>query len=574
MSIRTIADLPFAAAAFGDEPALRYRDGDGWRDQSFAALADAVRTLALGLLEAGLRPGERVCVLSETRPEWTRVGLAAIAAGAVVVPIYPSSSVQECEWVLGDSGAAVVVCENAAQLQKIDKVRDRLPELRVTVLIEPGSSERALADLVAAGESSQRDAELAQRRAAVGPDDPCMIIYTSGTTGPAKGCVLTHRNWLTVCEITEELSYLTRDDTAYLFLPLAHVFAQLVQFACVHSGATLAYFGGDARQVVPELAEIRPTFLPSVPRIFEKLYVAITGSTDPVWLAEAVREGLAARREGRLPAAEPLFAKVRAVLGGRLRLALSGAAPIATPILEFFHAAGAPVVEGYGMTESTGVGTVSTLERHRLGTVGVAAPGLTVALAPDGEILMSGPHVFAGYWNNPGATAETVVDGWLHTGDLGNLDEDGFVTITGRKKDIIITAGGKNISPANLENDLRRSRWISQALVYGDRRPYPVALLTLDPDEILPWAREHGLPDDPAALAAHPRMRELIGAVVDDVNTHHSHAAQVKRFAIVHRDFTQESGELTPTLKLKRPVVQANHADTIAALYAEGGDPY
>ena len=197
-----------------------------------------------------------------------------------------------------------------------------------------------------------------------------------------------------------------------------------------------------------------------------------------------------------------------------------------------------------------------------------------MALAPDGEILMSGPHVFAGYWNNPGATAETVVDGWLHTGDLGNLDEDGFVTITGRKKDIIITAGGKNISPANLENDLRRSRWISQALVYGDRRPYPVALLTLDPDEILPWAREHGLPDDPAALAAHPRMRELIGAVVDDVNTHHSHAAQVKRFAIVHRDFTQESGELTPTLKLKRPVVQANHADTIAALYAEGGDPY
>jgi long-chain acyl-CoA synthetase len=354
--------------------------------------------------------------------------------------------------------------------------------------------------------------------------------------------VLTHSNWLAVCRFTEELDYLTADDVVYLFLPLAHVFAQLVQFGCLHAGATLAYFGGDIRRVVPEIAEVRPTFLPSVPRIFEKLHAALAGRVDA--------------------------ATVRGALGGRLRLALSGAAPISPSVLEFFRDAGAPVVEGFGMTESTGCGTVSTLARHKLGTVGVAAPGTSIRIAEDGEILMAGPHIFAGYWRDEEATKQTLVDGWLHTGDLGTIDEDGFVTITGRKKDIIITSSGKNIAPAELENQLRQSRHISQAVVFGDRRPYPIALITLDPEEIVPWARERGLPDDLASLANHPQVRDLVQSVVDEANARVSQPARIKRFAVLDRDFTLEDGELTPTLKLKRAVTQSNHAAVIEALYA------
>jgi long-chain acyl-CoA synthetase len=534
--VRSVGELPFAAAvAYGDRPAIRARRGGAWADRSFAELAQTVRDLARGLVATGIEPGDRVCVLAETRPEWTYAGLAVLAAGGVLVPIYPSSSAEECAWVIGNSGARLIICEDGGQHAKVERVRDRLPVLAGTVTIGDGGLSR-----LAAMGSSDVDADLARRRAAVAPDDPAQIIYTSGTTGPPKGCVLTHQNWLTLCEINERTAYVRRDDVVYLFLPLAHVFAQITQFACLDAGATLVYFGGDVRRVVPELAEVRPTFLPSVPRIFEKLHTALRDADS---------------------------ATVRAVFGGRLRMALSGAAPISPDVLEFFAAAGVPVLEGYGMTETTGVGTVNLLDHHRLGTVGVAAPGTRIRLADDGEVLMSGPHVFAGYWHDPVATAEVLVDGWLHTGDLGALDADGFLTITGRKKDIIITSGGKNIAPANLENDLRQSRWISHAIVYGDRRPYPVALLTLDLEEILPWARERGLPMDPAALAGSAAVRELLQEVVDEVNGRYARAAQLKRFAVLDRDLTQESGELTPTLKVKRAVVQANHAALFAELY-------
>ncbi|WP_051807816.1 AMP-dependent synthetase/ligase [Actinoplanes subtropicus] len=366
MISRTIADLPFdAARRFGDRPALRYRQDGSWRDQSFAELAADVTAIARGLVASGLATGDRVGILGPTCPEWTRLALGVIAAGGVVVPIYPTSSDAEREWIVGNSGAKMV-------------------------LYPPDLPPMGTADA---------DAELARRRAAIDPAGPCLIIYTSGTTGPPKGCVLTHDNWLAVSRFTEELEYLTAQGLVYLFLPLAHVFAQLVQFGCLSAGATLAYFGGDLSQVVPELAEVRPTFLPSVPRIFEKLHTTLAGRADA--------------------------ATVRAVLGGRLRMALSGAAPIAPEVLEFFRDAGVPVLEGFGMTESTGCGTVSTPQRHRLGTVGVAVPGGSVRIAEDGEVLMAGPHVFAGYWRDPAATREVLVDGWLHTGDLGTLDEDG-----------------------------------------------------------------------------------------------------------------------------------------------------
>ncbi len=561
--VRTIAELPFVAAqTFGDKVALRsMRDGT---ERTFAELAATVEELAQGFIGAGIQPGDRVCLLSETRPEWSYAGLAVLAAGAILVPIYPSSSSEECAWIVVDSGARLVICEDAAQAAKIS------PSVP-TLVIEAGGLDDLRGDF---------PDELARRRAAIDPGDPSLIIYTSGTTGPPKGCVLTHRNWLALCHIVEEVRHVVAGDVVYLFLPLAHVFAQIVQFACLYAGATLVYYGGDVRRIIPELAEARPTFLPSVPRIFEKVYTLFATALPPDRLDQAVRVGLEVRRLQRagLPvpdelaaafaAADQLFAKVRAVFGGRLKQALTGAAPISKDVLAFFFAAGVPVLEGYGMTESTAVGTVTTREKFRLGTVGVAAPGLEVRIAEDGEILMRGPHVFAGYWNNPDATAETVVDGWLYTGDLGVIDEDGFVTITGRKKDIIITAGGKNIAPANIENELRQSRWISYAVMYGDARPYPVALITLDAEEILPWATAQGLPGDMVSLVRRPQVIELIKGVVDEVNERHSRVSQVKRFAILDGDLSQETGELTPTLKVKRKVVYANHAEAIEALYA------
>jgi long-chain acyl-CoA synthetase len=581
-AVRTIAALPFLAAQVHDDRvAWRYRHDGAWQDKTFTEVAEWVRELASGLVLAGVRSGDRVSVLSETRPEWSAAGLAILAAGGIVVPIYPSSSPEEIAWILRDSGATMVVCENESQCAKVESVRDELPELRAIVVIDAGEQERpTLAALADQGRTAPVVDELDARRAAIDPDDPAMIIYTSGTTGPPKGCVLTSNNWITLCRLAEETSYNTPDDVVYLFLPLAHVFAQIVQFATMHGGGTLAFYGGNVKNIVPELAEVRPTYLPSVPRIFEKIYTIATAAVPPEKLEQAVRLGLEVRRRRRegvpvppemaaaFEQADVMFAQVRAVFGGRVRQALSGAAPISRAVLEFFHAAGVPVLEGYGMSESTAVGTVNTLDHFKIGSVGTyGTAGLQVKIAEDGEILLRGPHVFAGYWNNPQATADVLVDGWLHTGDLGEIDDDGFVTITGRKKDIIITAGGKNIAPANVENALRQSRWISHAVVFGDLKPYLVALITLDEDEIVPWARERGLPAEIAELAACPEVHELVQGVVDEVNSHFSTVSQVKRFRVLGRDLSQEDGELTPTLKVKRKVIHTLHEKLYDEMY-------
>ncbi|HUQ57850.1 long-chain fatty acid--CoA ligase [Lentzea sp.] len=581
-AVRRIADLPFLAEqSYGDAVAWRFKRDGEWREQTFAEVSELVLDLASGFVHAGLEAGDRVCVLANTRPEWTAVELAVLAAGGIVVPIYPSSTPKEIAWVVGDSGASIVVAENEPQCDKVESVQDQLPELRNIFTIDPAGVRPTVASVQDIGRTSPLATELDTRRAAIRPDDPSLIIYTSGTTGPPKGCVLTNENWVALCRLAEEARIEAMTGTVYLFLPLAHVFAQIVMFGTMYRGGALAYFGGDMAAIVPELAEVKPTFLPSVPRIFEKIYTLVTSAVPPEQLGQAVALGLEVRR--RRAAGEPvpagtaaafeqvdaMFAKVRAVFGGRLVQALSGAAPISPEVLRFFHAAGVPVLEGYGMTESTAVGTLNTLESFKLGSVGASGVArLEMKVAEDGELLMRGPHVFAGYWRNPEATAETIQDGWLHTGDLGEMDADGFVTITGRKKDIIITAGGKNIAPANVENVLRQSRWISHAVMFGDRRPYCVALLTLDADEILPWAAERGLPSGLESLVGHPEVLALVQGVVDEANSHFASASQVKKFVLLTRDLSQEEGELTPTLKVKRTVVHRLHSGLYESLYA------
>jgi long-chain acyl-CoA synthetase len=585
--LRTIAGLAaFGAERHGDVAALRFKRAEEWVDRSYRQLAADARALALGLIDIGVEPGDRVCVLANTRPEWTGIELAIAMAGAVVVPIYPTNSPEECEWVAGNSGAVALVGENASQLAKIRAVRGGLPNLRTLVVID-GTDDDAmtLADLHHRGGD---DAELERRSDAVTPNDPLMFIYTSGTTGPPKGCVLSHGNFRSLCDMVDALGVTGKGDVAYLYLPLAHVFAQLIQIAILYLGGTIAYYGGDTRQIVPEIAALHPDYVPSVPRIFEKIYGLATAQLEKAspeereQFKQAVKLGVKVRtmeaREEEVPeelrkpfaeADERIFKHVRALFGGRMREATTGAAPIAPDILEFFYAAGCPVLEGYGMTETTGVGTTSTRQEYRFGTVGRPMPGVEVSIAGDGEILIRGPNVFLGYWQNEAATREVLDDeGWIHTGDLGELDDGGYLKITGRKKDIIITAGGKNLAPANLENDLKQSRWISQAVMYGDRRPFPVALITLDEEEIVPWARERGLPTDMRELVRSDEVRALIQTELDAVNAKYAQVEQIKKFAILDHDLSQETGELTPTLKVKRSIVYDKYDDLFDGLYA------
>jgi long-chain acyl-CoA synthetase len=584
----TAAGLPSSAAErFGDRVAARFKVDGEWREMTYAQVGAAIEEVALGLVELGITPGERVGILADTRVEWTLTSYGISAAGAVVVPVYPTSSASECAWVLGNSGARLVVCEHAGQVDKVESVRSELGELEHVVSMEPGAGDMTLDELRERGSGRDR-AELADRRAAVNPDDDYTIIYTSGTTGPPKGVVLTHRNAVSVGEMVQEINFITADERTYLFLPLAHAFALTAQLASYEMGSSIIYYGGDTSQILPELIETQPTYLPSVPRIFEKLYTAALKMQEAgddeqrARFARAVEVGVEVRRRRERGDAVPdelqhifdqaeemLYSRVRGLFGGQITQAVTGAAPIASEILEFFYACGITVLEGFGMTETTAVSTVNRLDNLKFGTVGLPMPGVELRIAEaDGEILVRGPHVFREYWRNPEATAETLVDGWLHTGDLGSLDEDGFLSITGRKKDIIITAGGKNLTPANIENDLKQSRYISQAVMHGDRRPYPVALITLDAEEIVPWASEHGLPDDIAQLAAADEVVALVQAELDRANANYAQVEQIKKFAILERDLTIEDGELTPTLKVKRAVINERYADRFEALYS------
>jgi len=583
----TVAALPASAAErFEDAVAARYKSGEDWRELTYAEFGVAVAEVAAGIVELGIEPGDRVCILSDTRLEWTLASYGISAAGGVVVPIYPTNSPRECEWVAGNSGARAMICEDATQRQKIDEVRDSLADLEHVIGIEADGGELSFAELRESGRR-RGDAGLLERREAVAPEDAYTIIYTSGTTGPPKGVVLTHANAMAVCQMVEEIEIVQPGDTSYLYLPLAHAFALTTQLASVDQGTTIVFYGGDTKQILAEIVETKPTYLPSVPRVFEKLYAAAmkmqeqASEEDRERFKQAIQLGVKVRRmqqqgeqvPDELRAAfeqadEQIFARVRQLFGDHVRLCITGAAPISPEILEFFYAAGVPVLEGWGMTETTAVGTVATLEHFKFGTVGRAMPGIDIKIAEeDSEILLRGPNVFREYWRNPEATAETLIDGWLHTGDVGELDDEGYLKITGRKKDIIITAGGKNLTPSNLENDLKQSRFISQAVMYGDRRPYPVALVTLDPEEILPWAKEKGLPAEMAELAKSDEVREMVQVELDRANSNYAKVEQVKRFTILDHDLSIESGELTPTLKVKRNVINDRYAELFDELY-------
>jgi long-chain acyl-CoA synthetase len=580
---RTMADmLPLAAEGGGTAPALRHKVGDEWRDVSYGELGGAVREVALGLVDLGIDKGERVAVLAHTRPEWTYANFGILCSGATSVSVYQTNSPEECRYVLEHSSSRAVFVEDGEQLAKIRQVEDELPELEHVVVLAPdGAIGDALSlDALRERGRSRDDAEFDERVASVTPEDTCVFMYTSGTTGPPKGCILTHGNYRNVVSMAEQQGVVEEGDVIYLFLPLAHAFALLIQFVALDLGATIAYWEKDPQKIVPNLMEVKPSYFPSVPRIFEKVYtLATTSAEDPERMRQAVALGVKVRqmqqRGEDVPeelqaafdqAEEKLFANVRNLFGGRLRQAVTGAAPIAPEILEFFYACGVPVLEGYGMTETSTVATVNQLDNFRFGSVGKALPGQEVRIGDDGEVLLRGPNIFQGYYRNEEATRETLEDGWLHTGDLGSMDHDGFLYITGRKKDIIITAGGKNITPANLENGIKQNRWVSQVVVVGDRRPFLVALVTIDPEEAPKFAEQHGLAAEEVARSE--QMRAEVQATIDEVNSTVGPVEQIKRFTILSQDLSQESGELTPTLKVKRNVVGEKYGSDIESLYA------
>lgn len=556
---------------YGPETALRFKaPGDGgWQSRTYAELGAEVRSVGRALLGLGVAAGERVAVLAETRPQWTYTHFGVLAAGAVLVPVYPTAGEEELAWVLSDSEAVLVVCDDERQAARVEALQAKLPALRTVVLM----------DALPAGHLAP-EAELLARAGAVTPGADASIVYTSGTTGLPKGCRLTHGNLGAIQDATLPLIQGGPGDSTYLYLPLAHLLAQLIQFTTLLEGGELCYFGGRIEDVLAELAVVRPTHLPSVPRLFEKLHSVVLSLAESQEggrerFEEAVRLGVL-EAEGHLPEASraaweaadaSLYSLVRGAFGGRLKWALTGGAPIAPATLDFLRACGIAVFEGYGMTESGGVISLNHPAAVRYGSVGRPIAGCEVRIAEDGEVLARGAMVFPGYHGNATATADALDgEGWLHTGDLGEVDPDGYLHITGRKKELIITSAGKNLTPTEVEFAVQRSRYVSRAVMIGDRRPHPVALITLDAEELTAWAAREGL-DLGDSPSIHPRVHALIEAAVAEANATVSRPARVRAFHILPEEFTIEAGTLTPTLKLRRRAVAERYEAEIEALY-------
>ncbi|MEX5631978.1 AMP-dependent synthetase/ligase [Parafrankia sp. FMc2] len=583
---RTLSDDVFANAdRVPDKVIVRYKSGDGYADLTAREFRDLVVRTAAGLVALGVGPGDRFAIMSRTRYEWTVLDYAGWVAGAVSVPIYETSSPDQIEWIISDSESVLVICESEEHAARIAQVRDRVPSLREVLVIDGGALE-TLAE--AGGQAGIGVDELAAARADVTAASIATIIYTSGTTGRPKGCELSHRallfNALAGAATTPE--HFTEDASTLMFLPLAHVLARTMQCMIINNARCIAYTP-DTNTLLADLALVQPTFILAVPRVFEKVYAGArakahadgkgrifdAAEATAVAYSQALDQGgpgLALRLRHAL-FSRLVYTKLRSALGGNITHGISGGAPLSVHLGHFFRGIGFFILEGYGLTESTAGATVNRPDSMKIGTVGQPLPGVTVRIADDGEVLIRGDLVLSGYRNNETAAKEAIdSDGFLRTGDLGSLDETGHLRITGRKKEILVTAGGKNVAPAPLEQRIGQHPLVGQAMLVGDRRPFIAALITLDPDALAAWLKEKGRPagTTAASLADDPELRAAIQRAVDAANAMVSHAEAVKKFEILPHDFTIEGGELTPSLKVRRNVVLERYAETVESLYA------
>ena len=567
------------------------RDG-AWQEISWQALRDTVRHVAKGLLTLGLQAGDRVAILSDSRSEWVQCDLGIMAAAGITVPVYASSTSDQAAYIMQNSGATAMFIDTAAQLDKILAVRDQAPTLKHIVMMvdSPPDGDDAiltLADLIQRGrDAADQEAVLEARLQGLTPEHEATYVYTSGTTGPPKGVVQTHGNHLFMVESCSTITDAREGDVNLLFLPLAHSFARFESFLGFYQGWTTA-FAESIEALSQNMREVRPMLVASVPRVYEKVYASVQAGAAGSAVKQAIfnwcvgvgRQASRLQQQGQpLPlglrlrrnlAHRLVFHKLHAALGGRLRYFVSGGAPLAREIAEFFHAAGLLILEGYGLTETCPALTINRHDNYKFGTVGQSVPGVELRLADDGEILARGPNIAKGYYQRPEATAEVFLeDGWFATGDIGEIDADGFLRITDRKKDLLVTAGGKNVAPQNIENLLKGDPLISQAMVYGDRRPFLTAVLTLDMEATTAYARELGISGDTAAeLAENPQVRTLLEGRVERVNQRLAPYETIKKFVIAREDFTEASNELTPTLKVKRQVVTQKYQAELDQLY-------
>ncbi|MFD0397829.1 AMP-dependent synthetase/ligase [Kitasatospora sp. NPDC059811] len=578
-----LSDPVHRNAAEHPDVAVLSRKVDGrWQELTAVQFLAEVHAAAKGLIAAGIEPGDRVGVMSRTRYEWTLLDFAIWTAGAITVPVYETSSAEQVEWILGDSGAVAVVTETDQHVKVVDEVRGRLTGLKHTWQIEGG----AIAALAEAGKDVP-DETVQERRSTATADSIATIVYTSGTTGRPKGCQLTHANFLAECgNVVERLAPLFRtgDSSVLLFLPLAHVLGRIAEIATAMAPIKLGHVS-DIRDVTAELAAFKPSLILGVPRVFEKVYNTARAKAQAdgkgkifdkaADTAIAYSRALDAGGAGlvlRIKHAvfdKLVYSKLRAALGGRATHAISGGAPLGERLGHFYRGIGFTVLEGYGLTETCAATAFNPWDKPKIGTVGQPVPGASVRIAEDGEVFFKGPHVFTGYWNNPQATADTLKDGWIATGDLGSLDSEGYLTITGRKKEIIVTAGGKNVAPAVIEDRIRAHALVGEVMVVGDRKPFVACLVTVDPDFFPKWKELNGKPATAtvAELSQDPDLLAALQAAVDDGNAAVSHAEAVKKFRLLDTEFSEESGHLTPSLKLKRNLVLKDFAADIEAIY-------
>jgi len=580
--------------------ALRHKDYGIWHDVTWAQYGEKVKHVAIGLMSLGLKKGECVCIISENRPEWVYADFGIMSAGGVTAGVYTTNAPEQCGYIVQNSGARFYIAENEEQFDKTLKFRKDTPHLEKVIVMEMEGLKRfedpllmSFDDLLKLGkEYDEKNPGLfEQRRGEVKPDDLAVLIYTSGTTGPPKGAMLTHSNLLYMSEAMVDANAVYDSDETLSYLPLCHIFEQLFTVMVNIRYKTVTNFIESPDTVMDNMREVSPTVACGVPRIWEKYASGIMiRMSDATWFKRMVFKacmGIGMKyanlklnfkpvppylKAAYLIAYAAVFRKLKERLGfDRVRVAYSGAAPISPEVLKFFNAIGLPLVEGYGQTEGTGVTSVSRKGRLKIGKVGQPLSGLEVKIAEDGEILVKGPGIFKGYFKNPEATAETLRDGWLHSGDVGELDEDGFLKITDRKKDLIITAGGKNIAPQNIENQLKFSPYINDAVVIGDRKKYLVALIAIDEENVIKYAQDNKIQFSTyASLTQAPEIKQLIQKEVDRVNKMLAQVEQVKKFAIIPKKLYEEDGEVTPTMKVKRKSINEAYKDVITKMYRGG----